>query len=81
MKIQYRILYKKDGMRYKYVSDYSYTKLKNKKMYIGAFKYSNDITEAKRIPDDIGYTNILDDSVKITSVTLTSKIGPEDIDE
>jgi hypothetical protein len=78
MKIQYRILYKIDAMKYKYVSEYSYTKLDNGKTYIGAFKYTDNIIEAKEIPDNIESTNLLDNSVKFTSVTLTTKIGSEE---
>ena len=64
----YAILYKTILGRFKYVYDYETAKL-NGNVILGGFKFTEDISKAKRIPTDISTDNLLDKSLCKSYVT------------
>ena len=69
---KYRILYKTLCGKNIYVSDYECFKLNNKTV-LGAFKYTSNIDEAKRIPAHISKDNLLDTNLNSASITILSR--------
>jgi len=69
----YRILYKRIDGHTLYVSSYETFKL-NGQIILGAFKYTTNIDEAKRVPDNITNDNLLDSSLNNASITLLPNI-------